>query len=97
MNHTADTLRNVILSCYSIRDARNWSHVCSDCWFGVTEASPNAREATCTHVCKCHMGVHSKYKVPTAMIIMKGPRATTRHRLSTPRSAKLEKASNARF
>ena len=30
------------------------------------------------------------------MIIMKGPRATTRHRLPTPDSAKLEKASNTR-
>jgi len=46
MQHTADTLRNVI----------------------------------CTHV--CHMRVHSKYRVPTAKIIIKGPRATTRHRLA---------------
>jgi hypothetical protein len=39
-----------------------------------------------------HMRVHSKHRVPTALIIMKGPRATTRHRLPTPRYAKLERA-----
>jgi hypothetical protein len=64
MKHTADTLRNVIFSCHSIRDARNFSHVCSDCCYGATGASVTAREAPCTHV--CHMGVHSKRKVPTA-------------------------------
>ena len=41
-----------------------------------------------THV--CHMGVHSKRKVPTAKIII------TRH-LPTPRTAKLERASSAMF
>ena len=39
-----------------------------------------------THVRE--MRVHSKHKVPTAMIIMKGPRATKRQRLPTTRSAK---------
>jgi hypothetical protein len=88
MKHTADTLRNVILSCDSIRDARNLSHVSSDCCYRASRASLTAREATCTHV--CHMRVHSKHRVPTALIIMK-------HRLPTSRSAKLERASNAMF
>jgi hypothetical protein len=65
MKHTANTLRNVILSCHSIRDARNLSRVCSDCCYGATGASLTAREATCTQV--CHMRVHSKHTVPTAM------------------------------
>ena len=60
MENTADTLRNVILSRHSIRDARNLSHVCSDCCYGATGGSLTAREATCTHV--CHMRVHSKHK-----------------------------------
>jgi hypothetical protein len=93
--HTADTLRNVILSCHSIRDARNLSDVHSNCCYGATGASLTAREATCTHV--CHMRVYSKHKVHTAMIIMKGPRATTGHRLPTPRPAKLKRVSNAIF
>ena len=75
MKHNADTLRNVILSCDSIRDARNLSHVSSDCCYRASRASLTAREAPCTHV--CHMRVHSaKHRVPTALIIMKGPRAT---------------------
>ena len=80
MKHNADTLRNVILSCDSIRDARNLSHVSSDCCHRASRASLTAREAPCTHV--CHMRVHSKHRVPTALIIMKGPRATTHHRLA---------------
>ena len=88
MKHNADTLRNVILSCDSIRDARNLSHVSSDCCHRASRASLTAREAPCTHV--CHMRVHSaKHRVPTALIIMKGPRATTHHRLLTPRPARL--------
>jgi hypothetical protein len=112
MKHTADTVRHVILTCHSIRDARNLSHVCCDCCYGATGASLTAREAPCTY--ECHMRVHSKHKAPPAMIIMKGPRATTRHRLPIPVSpeppqryrlpislqlcpAKLERASNALF
>ena len=65
MKHTADTLRNVILSCHSIRDARNLSHVCSECCFERSTESqgplrPQGREARCTHV--CHMRVYSKHK-----------------------------------
>jgi hypothetical protein len=91
MKNTADTLRNVILSRHSIRDARNLSHVCSDCCYGATGGSLTAREATCTHV--CHMRVHSKHKVPKRpKIIMMGPRATTRQQLQKTRSAKVEKA-----
>jgi hypothetical protein len=87
MKHNADTLK-VILSCDSIRDARNLSHVSSDCCYRASRASLTAREAPCTHV--CHMRVHSaKHRVPTALIIMKGPRATTHHRLLTPRPARL--------
>ena len=72
MENTADTLRNVILSRHSIRDARNLSHVYSNCYYGATGASAlTAREATCTQV--CHMRVHSKHKVPKAKIIMKDP------------------------
>ena len=72
MKHNADTLRNVILSCDSIRDARNLNHVSSDCCYRASRASLTAREAPCTHV--CHMRVHSaKHRVPTALIIMKGP------------------------
>jgi hypothetical protein len=96
MKHTADPLRNVILSCQSIRDARNLSHVCTNCCYGATGASLTAREATCTHV--CHVRVHSKHKVPTGKIIMKGPRATTRNQLlPTTRSAKVERAISASF
>ena len=46
MKHTADTLRNVILSCHSIRDARNLSHECTDCCYCDTGASLTGREAT---------------------------------------------------
>jgi hypothetical protein len=46
MKHTADTLRNVILSCHSIRDARNLSHECTDCCYCATGASLTTREAT---------------------------------------------------
>jgi hypothetical protein len=88
MKHSADTLRNVILSCHSIRDAKNLSHVCSDCCYGATGASLTARGATCAY--ECHMRVHSKHKVHTAKIIMMGPRATTRQQLRTSRSAKVE-------
>ena len=95
MKHMADTLRNVILSCHSIQDARNLSHVCSNCCYGATGASLTAREAPCTHI--CHLRVHSRHKVPTAKIIMKGPRATARHRMPTPRSAKLETATSKIF
>jgi hypothetical protein len=63
-----------MLSCHSIRDARNLSQVCSNRCYGATGASLTEREATCTHVCR--MRVHSKHRVPTAKIIMKGPRAT---------------------
>ena len=38
MRDTADTLRNVILSCHSIRDARNLSHECTDCCYCATGA-----------------------------------------------------------
>ena len=56
--------------------------------YRASRASLTAREAPCTHV--CHMRVHSaKHRVPTALIIMKGPRATTHHRLLTPRPARL--------
>jgi len=64
------------LSCDSIRDARNVSPVPSDCCYRASRASLTAREAPCTDV--CHMRVLSaKHRVPTALIIMKGPRATT--------------------
>ena len=57
MRHTADTLRNVILSCHSIRDARNLSHECTDCCYCATGASLTAREATfgrCQGSCHPH-------------------------------------------
>ena len=57
MRHTVDTLRNVILSCHSIRDARNLSHECTDCCYCATGASLTAREATfgrCQGSCHPH-------------------------------------------
>jgi len=95
MKHMADTLSNFMLSSHSIRDARNLSHVCRNCCYGATGAFLTARKAPCTHA--CHMRVHSRHKVRTAKIIIKGPRATTRHRLPTPRSAKLERATSTIF
>ena len=46
---SADTLTNVILSCHSIRDARNLSRVCCYCGYGTTGSSLTARRAACTH------------------------------------------------
>jgi hypothetical protein len=45
---SADTLTNVILSCHSIRDARNLSRVCCYCGYVTTGSSLTARRAACT-------------------------------------------------
>ena len=73
--HTADTLRNGISSCYSIPDARNLSHVCSERCYGATGDSLNAREGKqrcgCKRTCKSSesafqiLGVHGRLESAT--------------------------------
>jgi hypothetical protein len=46
---SADTLSNIILSCHSVRDARNLSRVCCNCGKGTRGASLTARRTACTH------------------------------------------------
>jgi hypothetical protein len=49
-------LSNVILSCHSIREARNFNSVCCICCYGSTGASLTARRAACAHTyvtCGC--------------------------------------------
>ena len=67
-------LSNVILSCHSIREARNFNSVCCNCCYETTGASLTARRAAYTHL--CHMRVHSRQKVPR-------PRESRRAQAST--------------
>ena len=88
-------LSNVILSCHSIREARNFNSVCCICCYGSTGASLTARRAACAHTyvtCGCIPDTRCRGHENHA-----GPKRQRTSSAATTHGTKLQDTRSARF